>query len=128
MPEIDDARRTLRETFGFDRFREGQEPVIAALLAGRSSLAVFPTGAGKSLCYQLPALEFDGLTVVVSPLLALMKDQVDALKAKGIAAERLDSTLGLEETRRVAQAVRSGAVKLLYVSPERFSSERFLAT
>ena len=118
----------LAETFGFREFRPGQRRVIDILLAGRSALAIFPTGAGKSLCFQLPALGFDGLTVVVSPLLALMKDQVDALKAKGIAAERLDSTLGLEETRRVAQAVRSGAVKLLYVSPERFSSERFLAT
>src|SRR6478735_4425923 len=112
-----DAR--LAETFGFTEFRPGQKRVIAILRAGRSALAIFPTGAGKSLCYQLPALEFDGLTVVVSPLLALMKDQVDALKAKGIAAERLDSTLGLDETRRVAQAVRAGTVKLLYVSPER---------
>jgi ATP-dependent DNA helicase RecQ len=117
---------TLTETFGFKEFRPGQERVIEILRAGRSALAIFPTGSGKSLCYQLPALEFDGLTIVVSPLLALMKDQVDALRSKGIPAERLDSTLGLEETRRVSQAVRAGGVKLLYVSPERFSSERFL--
>jgi ATP-dependent DNA helicase RecQ len=115
------------QTFGLSEFRPGQERVIQALRAGRSALAIFPTGAGKSLCYQLPALEFDGLTIVVSPLLSLMKDQVDALRSKGLSAERLDSTLGLDETRRVAQAVRAGTVKLLYVSPERFSSERFRA-
>lgn len=115
------------QTFGLSEFRPGQERVIESLRAGRSALAIFPTGAGKSLCYQLPALEFDGLTIVVSPLLSLMKDQVDALRSKGVSAERLDSTLGLDETRRVGQAVRAGTVKLLYVSPERFSSERFRA-
>ncbi len=93
MPDLSDARRTLAEVFGFDRFREGQERVISALLEGRSSLAIFPTGGGKSLCYQLPALLLDGLTVVVSPLIALMKDQVDDLTRRGVAAARLDSSL-----------------------------------
>ena len=87
------AQEVLRERFGLDAFRPGQEQVVSALLAGRSTLAVFPTGGGKSLCYQLPALMLDGLTLVVSPLIALMKDQVDALRARGIAAARLDSTL-----------------------------------
>ena len=94
--------QTLRDHFGFDAFREGQEPVIRALLDGRPALAVFPTGGGKSLCYQLPALLLDGLTLVISPLIALMKDQVDALTREGIAAARLDSTLG---RGRVARAL-----------------------
>src|SRR5262245_29829898 len=83
----------LAERFGFDSFRPGQEQVVDALLAGRSALAVFPTGAGKSLCYQLPALLLDGVTLVVSPLIALMKDQIDFLARRGIDAARLDSSL-----------------------------------
>src|SRR4051794_41980693 len=92
MPDLEEARRVLRDVLGYSDFREGQEGVIRRLLEGRSALAVFPTGAGKSLCYQLPALLLDGLTVVVSPLIALMKDQVDALKSRGVAAARLDSS------------------------------------
>src|SRR5436190_22567068 len=84
----------LAATFGFDTFRPGQEQVVEALLAGRSALAVFPTGAGNSLSYQLPALLLDGMTIVVSPLIALMKDQIDFLKRSGIAAARPDSSLG----------------------------------
>jgi hypothetical protein len=83
----------LRTRFGFDRLREGQEEVISRLLEGKSVLAIFPTGAGKSLCYQLPALQLDGLTVVVSPLIALMKDQLDFLQSKRVPAARLDSSL-----------------------------------
>src|SRR3982750_648529 len=93
------ASAVLAATFGFDSFRPGQEQVVDALLTGRSALAVFPTGGGKSLCYQLPALLLDGLTVVVSPLIALMKDQIDALTAIGVAAARLDSSVPFEETR-----------------------------
>src|SRR5881392_975243 len=126
MPDTDDALRTLRETFGFDRFREGQEPVIRALLAGRSALAVFPTGAGKSLCYQLPALLLDGLTIVVSPLIALMKDQIDFLQRRGIEAARLDSSIEAAEQRELFERLRAGTLKLLYVAPERFNNERFL--
>ena len=84
---------TLREVFGFSEFREGQEAVIKCILAGQSALAIFPTGSGKSLCYQLPALHLEGLTVVVSPLIALMKDQIDFLKSHGVAAARLDSSI-----------------------------------
>src|SRR6476469_7504029 len=122
MPDTD-ALRTLRETFGFDRFRDCQAPVIAALLAGRSALAVFPTGGGKSLCYQLPALLLDGLTVVVSPLIALLKDQVDFLVRHGVAAARLDSTLEAAESRRIFDDLRAGSLRLLYVAPERLASE-----
>ena len=117
----------LSERFGFDAFRPGQEQVVASLLDGRSALAVFPTGAGKSLCYQLPALLLDGVTVVVSPLIALMKDQIDFLARQGVDAARLDSSLGADEVRGVSDRLRSGSLKLLYVAPERFNNERFLA-
>jgi ATP-dependent DNA helicase RecQ len=122
-----DPLQVLAETFGFDAFRPGQQDVIDALLAGRSALAVFPTGAGKSLCYQLPALLFDGMTVVVSPLIALMKDQIDFLRRSGIDAERLDSSLDAAEQREIFDRLRAGSLKLLYVAPERFNNERFLA-
>ena len=117
----------LAERFGFDAFRPGQERVVEALLAGRSALAVFPTGAGKSLCYQLPALLLDGMTVVVSPLIALMKDQIDFLQRSGIEAARLDSSLDAAEQRAIFDRLRAGSLKLLYVAPERFNNERFLA-
>lgn len=118
----------LKKHFGYDTFRDGQEAVIARLLAGQSAAAVFPTGGGKSLCYQLPALCLDGLTLVVSPLLALMKDQIDALAERGIKASRLDSTQTLEEYRQVMDDIRSGQLRLLYVAPERFNNERFRAS
>jgi ATP-dependent DNA helicase RecQ len=117
--------QTLRDVFGYDRFRDGQEPVIRALLDGRPALAVFPTGGGKSLCYQLPALLLDGLTLVISPLIALMKDQVDALSARGVAAARLDSTLGTDELAALYQRLDTGRVRLLYIAPERLANEAF---
>ena len=117
----------LLERFGFGSFRPGQVEVIQALIGGRSALAVFPTGGGKSLCYQLPALQIDGLTVVVSPLIALMKDQIDFLKGRGIPAARVDSTVGSEESFAVSRAIEEGELKLLYVAPERFNNERFVA-
>src|SRR5437870_1314074 len=121
----DDAAKVLRERFGFDGFRPGQEAVIGHLLDGDSTAAVFPTGAGKSLCYQLPALILPGLTIVVSPLIALMKDQIDQLRQRGIAAERMDSTLTADESRAVYGAVQNNKLRLLYVAPERFNNERF---
>jgi ATP-dependent DNA helicase RecQ len=121
------ALGVLRERFGFDAFLPGQERVIDALLAGRSALAVFPTGGGKSLCYQLPALLLEGVTVVVSPLIALMKDQIDALTRHGVDAARLDSSLGLDEARDVSRRLRDGTLELMYIAPERFNNERFLA-
>jgi len=117
----------LAARFGFDAFRPGQERVVDALLAGRSALAVFPTGAGKSLCYQLPALLLEGMTIVVSPLIALMKDQIDFLRRNGIDAARLDSSLDAAEQREIFDRLRAGSLKLLYVAPERFNNERFLA-
>ena len=125
---LPDALAVLRQYFGFADFKTGQREVVGHLLAGKSAAAVFPTGGGKSLCYQLPALVLPGLTLVVSPLIALMKDQIDALAARGIAARRLDSTLDLDEHRAVMDEIRSGQLKLLYVAPERFVNERFCET
>lgn len=116
----------LGEVFGFPGFRPGQERVVERILAGESALAVFPTGGGKSLCYQLPALMLEGMTLVVSPLIALMKDQIDFLVGKGIRAARMDSSLTAEESRQVWDDLWNGNLKLLYVAPERFASERFL--
>jgi len=115
----------LTEKFGWSDFKHGQIQVMQRLVDGRSTLAVFPTGGGKSLCYQLPALMFQGLTVVVSPLIALMKDQIDQLQSRGHQAVRLDSSLSTEEYRDAANLIRSGVAKLLYVAPERFFNERF---
>ncbi|MBN2296006.1 MAG: ATP-dependent DNA helicase RecQ, partial [Pirellulales bacterium] len=124
LPET--AGRTLEEVFGFDSFREGQEAAVARLLAGRSVLTIFPTGSGKSLCYQLPAVLLDGLTLVISPLIALMKNQLDFLVSRGVPAARLDSSLTREETIEVHEGLNAGRLKLLYVSPERLGNERFL--
>lgn len=121
-------RQQLKDSFGFDEFLPGQERVLENLMAGHSAAAVFPTGGGKSLCYQLPALLLPGLTLVVSPLIALMKDQIDQLKRLGIAAERLDSTLTAAEYRAIMDAIRGGRLRLLYVAPERFNNERFRET
>jgi ATP-dependent DNA helicase RecQ len=121
-----DLQSLLRERFRLSAFRPGQERVIRALLEHGGALAVFPTGGGKSLCYQLPSLLLDGVTLVVSPLIALMKDQIDALRALGIDAARLDSSLPWEEAKGVERRLLSGELKLLYVSPERFNNERFL--
>ncbi|MFA5503923.1 MAG: RecQ family ATP-dependent DNA helicase [Vulcanimicrobiota bacterium] len=115
----------LQSRFGFDQFRPGQREVISHLLKGESTAAVFPTGAGKSLCFQLPAVMLEGMTLVVSPLLALMKDQVDALERFGVQAARLDSSLSSDEYARVLKLAREGELKILYVSPERFNNERF---
>ena len=120
-----DLDAALRRHFRFDRFMPGQREVMGHLMAGRSAAAVFPTGGGKSLCYQLPALLLPGLTLVVSPLIALMKDQIDALGARGIAARRLDSTLSADDYRVAKEGVRGGRLRMLYVAPERFNNERF---
>jgi ATP-dependent DNA helicase RecQ len=125
---MSDPRAVLRDTFGFPDYREGQAAVVDRLLAGKSVLAIFPTGGGKSLCYQLPALLLDGLTLVVSPLIALMKDQLDFLRTRGVPAARLDSSLDAAAARKVYTDLRAGALKLLYVSPERLANERFLQT
>ncbi len=124
MP-VPDLAATLQSRFGFSEFRSGQKEVIEALLADRPALAIFPTGGGKSLCYQLPAVLLDGLTLVVSPLIALMKDQVDALRDRNIAAARLDSTLSAEEAHAIYDQMRRGTLTMLYVAPERLANENF---
>lgn len=126
MPPAPDLTTALRETFGHEAFRPGQEEVVRAVLEGRDVLAIMPTGGGKSLCYQLPALLSDGLTLVVSPLIALMKDQVDALVANGHPATFLNSTLDPDEQARRLRGCLEGEYRLLYVAPERLGSARFL--
>ncbi len=125
MTDID---ALLKQNFGFDTLREGQREVVEAILGQGRALAIFPTGGGKSLCYQLPALALEGVTLVVSPLIALMKDQIDFLQGRGIAAARLDSSLDAAQVREVSDDLRAGNLKLLYVAPERFNNERFLGT
>ena len=120
-----DLRRLLKTHFGYDEFRGQQERVIANALRGRHGVVIMPTGGGKSLCYQLPALALPGLTLVVSPLIALMKDQVDGLRANGIAAEFVNSSLDAAEVDRVQRDALAGRVKILYAAPERVSIPGF---
>jgi len=121
-----DLSSLLKQHFGFTSFRPLQEEIIRTALAGRDVFALLPTGGGKSLCFQLPALARDGLTIVVSPLIALMKDQVDALQASGIAATFLNSSLAAGESRERLRGLHQGAYRLLYVAPERLMLSGFL--
>src|SRR5215467_5234894 len=117
---LDAARNALHEHFGYAAFRPGQEAAVESVLAGRDTLVVLPTGGGKSLCYQVPALMLPKLTVVISPLISLMKDQVDALESRGLPATFVNSTLTSSQVSdRLSRAMR-GDVKMLYVAPERF--------
>ncbi|MEA5078124.1 MAG: DEAD/DEAH box helicase, partial [Anaerolineaceae bacterium] len=118
------AASILKETFGYDTFRPLQEEVIKNVLAKQDTLAVMPTGGGKSLCYQIPALMLPGLTVVVSPLIALMKDQVEQMRAAGVPALFLNSTLNAKEYRENMASVSQGRTKLLYVAPETLMTPR----
>ena len=120
-----DKLTILKQYFGHSGFRPGQEPLVDALLAGRDALGVMPTGAGKSVCYQLPALMLPGMTLVISPLISLMKDQVAALAQAGIPAAFLNSSLDAGEYRQVYRQIRRGECKLLYVAPERLQAEGF---
>ncbi|MFP4261792.1 MAG: ATP-dependent DNA helicase RecQ [Halomonas sp.] len=120
-------QQTLQEVFGYDDFRPGQRPVIEAIVAGRSAAAIFPTGSGKSLCYQLPALHLPHLTLVISPLLALMQDQLAFLDRQGIPAASLDSGQSREEAAAVMDGVKRGDIRILMVSVERLKNERFRA-
>lgn len=117
--------QTLQSVFGFDALRPGQQPVIDAVMNGHSAAAIFPTGSGKSLCYQLPATLLPHLTLVISPLLALMKDQLSFLQSKGIAAASIDSSQSREEAQQVMAGVKSGHIKVLMISVERLKNERF---
>ena len=125
MPEL--AKQTLRQAFGFEEFLDGQAGIVEQILASRDGLVVMPTGGGKSLCYQLPALCLEGVTVVVSPLIALMKDQVDGLAEKGLAATLINSTLSHTEQRDRIGRMLKGEYKLVYVAPERFRAEGFVS-
>ncbi|MBQ9109826.1 MAG: DNA helicase RecQ [Oscillospiraceae bacterium] len=116
----------LQQYFGYDRFRKGQEELISSILSGRDTVGIMPTGAGKSICYQVPALMLEGLTIVISPLISLMQDQVDALRMNGIPAAFLNSSLSADEYRATLSQVYSGNVKLLYAAPERLETESFL--
>jgi len=120
------ARQVLQDTFGYQHFRPGQETIIETVLDGRDCLVVMPTGGGKSLCYQIPALVFGGLTVVVSPLISLMKDQVDQLLANGVAAACLNSTQSREQQQEVLAGCRTGQIRLLYIAPERLMMDNFI--
>ena len=115
----------LKHYFGYDSFRYGQEALIDATLEGRDTLGIMPTGGGKSICYQIPALMLDGVTVVISPLISLMKDQVMALQKAGVNAEYINSQLTNSEYNMVLEALRAGRVKLLYLAPERLEIEGF---
>jgi ATP-dependent DNA helicase RecQ len=115
----------LQKYFGFREFLDGQETVMASILSGRDTMVIMPTGGGKSLCYQLPAMVMDGVTVVVSPLIALMKDQVDALERRGIPATLINSSISMSEQQGRIDALRRGDYKLVYIAPERFRSRMF---
>src|SRR3954467_8768239 len=119
MLNLADARQILKHRFGYDSFRMNQQAAIETVLQKKDCVVLMPTGGGKSLCYQIPALMLDGLTVVISPLIALMKDQVDALKNNGVEAAFLNSTQSGREQTEVFQQARAGKIKLLYVAPER---------
>lgn len=125
-PTIDDARRALRDCFGYEDFRLGQKSVIEAILAGRDVLAVMPTGAGKSLCYQIPSIVLPGVAIVVSPLVSLMGDQVRALVQAGVHAAYLNSTLSPAAQGRVIERARAGEFDIVYVAPERLEDARFV--
>ena len=123
----DSPRDTLQRVFGYSRFRLEQEAVIDTLIAGGDAFVLMPTGGGKSLCYQIPALHRQGVGIVVSPLISLMKDQVDALTANGVAAACYNSSLDEESARRVLARLHAGELDLLYISPERLVGSDFAA-
>src|SRR5699024_6425843 len=115
----------LKEYFGYDTFRFGQEEIINHVLEGKNALGILPTGSGKSLCYQIPGLMFEGTTLVISPLISLMQDQVDSLKRRGIKAECINSTMSKQELKKVMTSLEDGQLQFLYVAPERFNNEEF---
>ena len=127
MSATDRAREKLQEIFGFEDFLDGQEGVIEQILSGRDGSVVMPTGGGKSLCYQLPALCRGGVTLVVSPLIALMKDQVDALEERGVAVTLINSTLTWNEQKERLEGMKNGAYRLVYIAPERFRASSFMS-
>ncbi|MGY5238509.1 DNA helicase RecQ [Clostridium tertium] len=125
MNIMNKAMEVLEKYFGYNSFREGQSEIISNILRGRDSLCIMPTGGGKSICYQIPALIFNGITLVISPLISLMKDQVDSINDIGIKAEYINSTQSLDEIKEILKRCYDGEVKLLYIAPERLESEYF---
>lgn len=125
---MSDKLSVLKDYFGHDSFRDGQEQIVDALLDGRDALCIMPTGAGKSMCYQIPALLFDGVTIVVSPLISLMKDQVGSLVQSGVPAAYINSSLSYPQFLRVLSNVEHGKYKIIYVAPERLLTDGFLDT
>lgn len=123
---LDQAQTFLKQYFGYDEFRLAQQEVIQHIVNGENTLVVMPTGGGKSICYQIPALCLDGMTIVVSPLIALMKDQVDQLNSIGIKAAFINSTLSYQELDEVMWEIQNGLIKLLYIAPERLDNDQFL--
>ena len=119
-------KRLLRGTFGLSEFRPGQQEVVRAMVDGSDAIAIMPTGAGKSLCYQLPALHLPGTTIVVSPLIALMKDQADKLRDLGVTAQTVNSTLTARETDAAIADIRAGSVDFVFATPERLEDPQFL--
>lgn len=126
--KMSDKLSVLKDYFGHDSFRDGQEQIVDALLDGRDTLCIMPTGAGKSMCYQIPALLFDGVTIVVSPLISLMKDQVGSLVQSGVPAAYINSSLSYPQFLRVLSNVEHGKYKIIYVAPERLLTDGFLDT
>ena len=122
---IKKALNILQEYYGYKSFRNSQKEVIDSILCGKDSLAIMPTGGGKSICYQIPALLFEGITIVISPLISLMKDQVDSIKELGISAEYINSSLTYKKTQEVIGDLKTGKVKILYLAPERLESAEF---
>ncbi|ASJ56345.1 ATP-dependent DNA helicase RecQ [Brevibacillus formosus] len=122
---LDKAQEILRKYFGYESFREGQKKIITSLLAGHDTVGIMPTGGGKSICYQVPAMLQDGVTIVISPLISLMKDQVDVLVSMGIPATQINSSLDYSEVRDRLRMAARGEYKLLYIAPERLESETF---
>ena len=123
---LEQAKELLKKIFGYDSFRHGQEEIISHILNKEDCLAIMPTGAGKSICYQIPSLVFEGTTIVISPLISLMKDQVDSLMQNGIMATYINSTLSTEEYYQAMENARLGVYKIIYVAPERLNSDNFI--
>ena len=125
--QFNDKYSVLKEFFGHQSFRDGQEKIIDNILSGRDVLGIMPTGAGKSMCYQIPALMFDGITVVVSPLISLMKDQVNSLIQSGVRAAYLNSSLTSAQYETAVSNAKKGMYKIIYVAPERLCTQSFLS-
>ena len=121
-----DLQNILKTYFGYDEFRNGQDKLIESIIEGRDALGIMPTGGGKSICYQLPAIALDGITIVISPLISLMKDQVDSLNELGINAAFINSTLDNDEFLQILEGIRGNSYKIVYVAPERLNTDSFI--